>query len=285
MSKHYSFTLNNYNDDQLALIRSAVDRDNAITYLCFGFEVGENGTPHLQGYLQLSSRRALNPIKRMLGISEIHLEASRGSSEDNIAYCSKEGPIEEYGDCARLGRRGRAEDTDWSRLMDDIRNGMPDHEIAITHPREFIRYHSGIDRAIRIFNRRTFTLPSNYNLRWSYEFDQEKSIHLWGAPGIGKTIYAQMLLPNALFVSHLDQLRTYNNRLYEGIIFDDMAFNHLPREGQIHLVDMEQERAIHVRYGVAIIPAGTKRIFVSNFPDIFIDDEAIMRRIQRIHLV
>lgn len=104
-----------------------------------------------------------------------------------------------------------------------------------------------------------------------------KSIVLVGSPGCGKTTWAKINAPKpALFVTHFDVLREFKD--HKCIIFDDMDFKHLPRTSQIHLVDMENTRAVHRRYGITIVPAGTLKIFTANeFP--FIEDPAIQRRI------
>jgi len=75
---------------------------------------------------------------------------------------------------------------------------------------------------------------------------------------------AKALLPRALMTSHVDLLRTYQSNSYHGIILDDMSFTHLATEHQIHLVDREDDRQIHCRYGVAQIPAHTPLIITSN---------------------
>lgn len=103
---------------------------------------------------------------------------------------------------------------------------------------------------------------------------------LTGPTGIGKTQLAKALLPQALFISHMDALRSYGNG-YSGVIFDDMAFTHLHREAQIHLVDVHEDRQIHVRYSVAELPAGTARIITTNRTAdmvVLISDPAINRR-------
>lgn len=78
----------------------------------------------------------------------------------------------------------------------------------------------------------------------------------------------------------MDQLKEYNED-YGGIIFDDMAFRHMPDTAQIHLVDTYEERYIHCRYAAARIPAGTPRIITTNMDPgnvINLGNEAIARR-------
>ncbi len=59
------FTLNNYTQSEVNAIKT-LDGDNDISYLIFGYEVGESGTPHLQGYIELSKQKSLRQLKKLL---------------------------------------------------------------------------------------------------------------------------------------------------------------------------------------------------------------------------
>lgn len=114
------------------------------------------------------------------------------------------------------------------------------------------------------------------------EWKDSTTLLLLGEPGIGKTSLACALIPNALFVSHLDALREFNPGVHGGIIFDDMTFTHIPRESQIHLIDFDFDRQIHCRYANAFIPKGTWKIIVSNRYKgevLLVSDGAISRRL------
>lgn len=113
------------------------------------------------------------------------------------------------------------------------------------------------------------------------EWNQEKTLILWGKSGVGKTSLAQALLPNALFVNHPDQLRGYDSTIYNGVVFDDMNWLHRPREEHIAVTDTYQDRAIHCRYAIALLPAGTPRIFTTNLTPqgiLNVSDDAVARR-------
>lgn len=105
-----------------------------------------------------------------------------------------------------------------------------------------------------------------------------KSLVINGSPGCGKTNWAKKHSKKpSLFVSHLDRLKDFDDAFHKSIIFDDMDFNHLPRTSQIHLVDRENPRDVHIRYRVAHIPSKIQKIFTTNgFP--FTADNAIKRR-------
>jgi len=96
------------------------------------------------------------------------------------------------------------------------------------------------------------------------EWDQKKALIIWGPTDVGKTQLAKALLPKALFINHIDQLAAYNDDVYEGFILDDCGISHLHREAQLAILDTGEDRAIHRRYGISLIPKGTPRILATN---------------------
>lgn len=87
-AKCWAFTWNNYPEFWLAPLAPAFQGAKWIV----GYEVGESGTPHLQGYVEF-------PIKvRAIGYKdapkEIHWEVARASRSTNIEYCAKGGKVE-----------------------------------------------------------------------------------------------------------------------------------------------------------------------------------------------
>lgn len=50
--KDFCFTLNNYDNYAAKKLKTYFEKNKNITYICWGREVGEEGTPHLQGYVQ-----------------------------------------------------------------------------------------------------------------------------------------------------------------------------------------------------------------------------------------
>lgn len=93
-----------------------------------------------------------------------------------------------------------------------------------------------------------------------------RTLFVWGDTNTGKTTWAVHQFEKALLVSHQDMLRAFDPDIYDGIIFDDMSFDHWPAESAIHLLDWDFQREIHCRYTTAIIPARTRKIFCSNKP-------------------
>jgi len=83
-SRRWCFTLNNYTNEEYDNIMSQMSHHSYI----IGKEVGEQGTPHLQGYLECKNQVDFNVIKKIN--NRLHIEKAKGDKKQNIAYCSKE---------------------------------------------------------------------------------------------------------------------------------------------------------------------------------------------------
>jgi len=267
-----------------------------LNYAVVGFEIGkaggqQDGVPvnpnehiglgysHLQGFCNFSKRKSMRQVKAIIDFNAMHLEQAKGTDAQNQAYCSKDGVYFEIGEPQFQRARNDLKD-----LTDLIKAGGTVQDCWALHPTTMVRCHKGIEEYHRVTKNRK-EVPKyrldEFNMFWPREMDWTCSIILWGASGIGKTSYARALLPNALLVSHLDDLALYEGGDYDGIIFDDMSFNHIPREGQIHLVDIDEYRSIHIRYRTAGVPANTKKIFTTNIHGgncFLLNDSAIARR-------
>lgn len=97
-SRSWVFTLNNYSEDErLSLID--IIQSEQVVYGVFGKEVGENGTPHLQGYIEFKSPRMLSGLKKNVN-GRAHWEKRMGSKQQAAAYCKKDGDFFEHGELA-----------------------------------------------------------------------------------------------------------------------------------------------------------------------------------------
>jgi hypothetical protein len=84
----WCFTLNNYVESELNLFSSIVPAK--CKKFIAGFEVGENGTPHLQGYLEFKTKAR---PKSVFSCERIHWEKAGGTALENFKYCCKESNI------------------------------------------------------------------------------------------------------------------------------------------------------------------------------------------------
>lgn len=251
-------------------------------------EQHQDGNYHLHAVIKFTkrfqSRRAeVFDVKR--GDESFHPNIGRVQSEANsLEYVAKDGEFSDFGPVPSgeshsieelVELAGTAEDTDYWKACCKARipfqYAQRFRELANKASDTVTEYNGSIERE-RIDLAIT-PLP------------EEKTIVLVGPTGIGKTSWAKRNAPKpALWVRHLDMLRTFKSGYHKSIIFDDMDFKHLPRVTQLYIADFDDDQQIHVRYGVARIPAGTVKIFTANeYP--FMIDPAIDRRIHFMNFV
>lgn len=96
-SRSYVFTINN---DTFEDLDHLMDID--CKYFCIGFEEGEEGTPHIQGYVQFENPISFKSAKNRVG-TRCHIEVAKGNFQQNIDYCSKDGSFYEFGERPHVG--------------------------------------------------------------------------------------------------------------------------------------------------------------------------------------
>lgn len=131
-AKHWCFTLNNYTDADIDRIKAL---GNEVDYLIAGKEVGESGTPHLQGYVSFRGRKRLTQVKAALG-SNPHVSVCR-NIDASVEYCKKDGDFFEVG-TPSAGPGGR---TDLDAFKDDVKSGNLDFaSIREIHSEVYAKY-------------------------------------------------------------------------------------------------------------------------------------------------
>lgn len=273
VSKTWVFTLNNYTSQHEAIIQ-AWD----CTLIAYGREVGESGTPHLQGCVTFRRAYRLAALKKML--SAAHWEPSK--TVDPLNYCIKDGDFFIRDERKQKGGKSNA----LKDLIAYIEEGHTVNEAWRAHPEAMVKHYRGIEMLVQrtkpkiasgSFPAESFSMAP---LVFANDFNQMKVAVIVGEPGIGKTQYALAHFSAPLLVTHIDDLKEFNSEIHDGIVFDDMDFKHLPRSTQIYLTDCAVPRTIHCRFANAVIPAGTHKIFTTNdHATCFnIEDGAIRRR-------
>lgn len=84
--RRWCFTLNNYKIKEADILAHYFIENSK--YYIIGKEIGEKGTPHLQGYIEFDNARHLTALKKIH--NKIHWEVAKGTREENFKYCSKE---------------------------------------------------------------------------------------------------------------------------------------------------------------------------------------------------
>lgn len=104
-ARHWCFTLNNYTTEDLERICAL---EGQVDYLIFGKEVGESGTPHLQGFVSFSSRVRITHCQQTIG--RAYFAVARHVKQ-SIEYCKKDGDVTQFGVPPKSpGRRNDLED-------------------------------------------------------------------------------------------------------------------------------------------------------------------------------
>ncbi len=179
------FTLNNYTEDEEKLMSSPIE---GIQYLIFGKEVGESGTPHLQGYTELSKQMSLSTIKAMLS-TRLHVEARKAKTAfAAIEYCKKDEDWIQWGTPKEPGKRNdlvSAKEAvyDEGMTLDEVYVNVQHLAVAARYPRYLQRIRS---LHLKLIAR-----------KW-----RDVSVRaIWGPAGCGKTRWVFSTYPDVYRVA------------------------------------------------------------------------------------
>jgi hypothetical protein len=140
-SRHWCFTVNNWTVDHDESL-TALGNNESVTYLVYGYETGESGTPHLQGYICFKERRRFTSTQAALPRGA-HIEIKRGTPLQASEYCKKEGVFQEFGTLPRASSGGNVFDDfkQWV-LSEYSEHGAPptEREIATEFSALYVRY-------------------------------------------------------------------------------------------------------------------------------------------------
>lgn len=239
-------------------------------YLCFGRELAESGTPHLQGYARARFPSSHSWFRDRL--PGCHVEFAKGTFEQAIAYCEKDGSFVEFGERpANAKKKGELAKEAFERTRDLAKRGCLDE----VEPEHFIKYY------------RTLTaIKKDYMAKPSDESDVT-GVWYYGLAGAGKSRKARDDYPAAYFKMANKWWDGYQNEEY--VILDDLDPKH---ECLAHHLKIWSDRysfiaeckggAIHIR---------PKKIIVTSqysIDDIWADEEtreALHRRFHTTHIL
>ena len=143
-------------------------------YQIIGKEIGEKGTPHLQGFIAFKSARSFNAVRKLM--DRWHIEPCKGNAEANMKYCMKENDFIEIGESPRQGKRN---DIHIAKQM--VLEGRPMKEIVLEvnsyqamRTAELLKKYVEIQRNFKTY------------VYWFY-----------GPTGSGKSRCAEEMFPNA----------------------------------------------------------------------------------------
>jgi len=209
-------------------------------YCIYSLELGENGTHHFQGYLELNGVHRYTALHKMPGLERARFDVRRGSQADAIKYCSKtldpsylEGPFE-WGVPARQGQR-----SDLLEIQIKLDNGQNLKRLAADHFGSFIRY----GKSFKEYKRQR-TVPRNFKTR---------CFLFVGPPGKGKSTLMKLIAARLGTVYKVPQKKGSGLYFddYDGedvMILDEMNGNKMSPEDFNSLVD-EHEHILTVHGG------------------------------------
>lgn len=168
-SKRWVFTLNNYTVGEEQLIAEVLASDH-VTYGIFGKEIGESGTPHLQGFCIFSTNKRLAAVRNLLG-TRGHYEVAKGTSHQASEYCKKEGDYNEYGTCPSTPRNNRwSELLEWIKAQDEY---ITEASVSERFPALYGQYTRGVMSLVRLHGPRRELSVDGVDLRgWQYQLEQ-----------------------------------------------------------------------------------------------------------------
>lgn len=215
---NFCFTLNNYTlEEELDLLCTTLP----VTYIVYGYEVGQEGTPHLQGYCELNHKMRLSTIKKLgIGFKRLHIEGRRGKQSEAIKYCKKDGDWIEYGEPKKL-IQGQRND------LDEVRQAASKY---------------GMKEVSCWANYQEIKVAEKY-LQYNEPKRSWKPYVEWiyGKTGVGKSRYAHETLPNAYTKSDSSKWWDgYDN--HHDVILDDFRGDWMKLSELLTLLDRYERR-------------------------------------------
>lgn len=149
-------------------------------YLGYEYEIcPKTGTPHWQSFVYWKRKKRFNACRKAIKLAHagfletykpINVRFCKGTFEQNVKYCSKDGKYFEFGEKPSPGAR-----TDLRNLRDEMINGKSLDDIAMENPYYYHTYG------------RTLSKIEDLILRKRYRSEMTKGVWIYGPTGIGKS--------------------------------------------------------------------------------------------------
>lgn len=240
----WCYTLNNYTNADVDKHKEFFEQQK-IKYHVFGFEVGESGTPHLQGYIEFENPREMGGVKKLM--PKAHLEKRYASPIEASNYCKKGDNFLEWGEVPKQGER-----KDLLELRDKIIEGGVSavDEIVMNDPMAFHMYGRTLERVSDVVMMKT------------RRREMTEGVWLFGKTGVGKTHRAYEMIGEEDFYNVPDDRGWWDNyRQQKYCLLNDFR-------GSVkfsHLLEMADKYAFEVpRRGRPPLPFVSKKIIVTS---------------------
>lgn len=266
--RRWCFTLNNWTEKELEKLREEFSKGK-LTYAIIGQEIGDTGTPHLQGFVNYWNGKSFNRMKTLIG-KRCHLEGSRGHDFENFEYCSKQSKFDEFGERPKEEAPKR---TDIETIRDLVKTGTA----KMTDLYETARSY----QALRFgeIGLGLYTAKRNWKTHVTW---------IYGPTGTGKSHYAFQTAINPWVTGQI-----VNNFIFAGyngeedVIIEDFRPEHMSFNMLLRMCDKYPLRVRTIGGSVEFL---AKRIFVTTtkHPGEFYagqDEEDCRQLLRRIELI
>lgn len=252
--KSWAFTLNNYTEEEEKQLK-----DLECNYIVYGHEVGQEGTPHLQGHIVFKTAKRLSGLKKIN--ERIHWSETI-DEEASANYCMKD---KNYftKDNRKQGKR-----SDLTEAIETLRaKGM--QQVKTDHPETYVRFYRGLEQLSMDDSIRNF----KPYVEW-----------IFGSTGTGKTRYVYERETD-LWISGRD-LRFWNGyQNQEATLFDDFRGDFCTFHELLRILD-RYPMTVDVKGGYRNL--NSKRMYITScYPptDVYKTREDISQLVRRIDKV
>lgn len=277
-SKSWCYTMNNYTVEDMDRLKQPLrlvikDKEGnekvqifEFSYQVCGEEVGENGTPHLQGCITFKETLRHNKVRSIL--TGCHIEVAKALTHAR-KYCQKDGKFWEVDN-----RKGQGNRTDLEGVITYIKDGHSIEETANEYSLAYVKYHSGLLQLTRQMQN-TRPRTDKPTVSWYY-----------GSTGTGKTRAVYEAEAEDLWIT-ADSLTYFNGYTNQrAALFDDFRGGFCKFRELLRLLD-RYPMVVNIKYGCAqwnserlYITSNRHPKFVYDKPDE--DMEQLLRRIDNI---
>lgn len=199
---NFVFTLNSFTDEHVQYLEQY-----DCCYIVFGFEIAPTtGCQHLQGFVQLKSRRKFDAVRKEL---PWHIEPMKGKPEQARDYCKKDDKYFEKGTIRSSG--GQKEQDRWKTVLEDALNG---------------EWKNLMERDPGAYVHSFRNLHQIHQAHGEPHEMVRTCLWIFGKSGCGKTRYLRANFPNGYWKLANKWFDGYEHTRHDGIILDDFQKAH-----------------------------------------------------------
>lgn len=213
-SRRWVFTLNNPSLEEVCSFNEWIEDESVVKYAVVGDEVGDQGTPHVQGFIIFSRPKRRRAVSLL--VPRAFLDVARGTSRQAADYCMKEGKFVEYGNFPADHEIGSISKDRWANALNCASEG------------KFEEIPSDL------YTRYRNTYRSIYEEKNQAKECINSLDHIWiyGGTGLGKSKWCWEHHPGAYRKSLNKWWDLYTNKPDQVVVIEDIDPSHGAWSGQ-----------------------------------------------------